>query len=205
METQTTKMPFLMFALILCVVSSVNAFEISDSLNSTGGPQTHLYFENLNLKEPTGMLNKQGSIEVDQTVDVLVSGTVTDTYGEPLPGVTVSVEGNTTGSVTDLDGKFSISVPEGSTLIFSFIGFETQRIAVGDRSVIDVTLNEDLASLDEVVVVGYGTLQKKLLTGATAQVTRQRTSHGKWWLCMEPGSIPMPLPRTRSKSCPAAT
>src|SRR5690554_1360331 len=98
--------------------------------------------------------------------DVTVSGTVTDTQGEPLPGVTVSVLGTTVGTATDLDGRYSLTVPEGSTLVFSFIGFETQSIAIGERNVIDVALSEDLTSLDEVVVVGYGTQRKSDLTGA---------------------------------------
>ncbi|MEX2593937.1 MAG: TonB-dependent receptor [Anditalea sp.] len=103
-------------------------------------------------------------------VDVTVTGTVTDTNGEPIPGVTVSVPGTTIGTATDLDGKYVLSVPEGTTLAFSFIGFETRSIAVGDRSVIDVILNEDMASLDEVVVVGYGTQKKETLTGSIVSV-----------------------------------
>src|SRR5690606_26358452 len=82
-----------------------------------------------------------------QSVNVPVSGTVTDASGQPIPGVTVSVAGTTVGTATDLGGKYSLSVPAGSTLVFSFIGFETQRIEVGDRSVIDVSLKEDMASL----------------------------------------------------------
>src|SRR5690554_632064 len=100
-----------------------------------------------NLSEPVSILD----------AEVEISGTVTDINGEPIPGVTVSVERTSTGTATDLEGRYSIVAPEGSTLVFSFIGFETQRIAVGDRTVLDVVLNEDLASLDEVVVEGYGT------------------------------------------------
>src|SRR5690606_21640700 len=103
-------------------------------------------------------------------VDVPVSGTAVDSNQEPLPGVTVSVQGTTTGTATDLNGRYALTVPEGSTLVFSFIGFETQRISVGGQSIIDVTLTEDLASLDEVVVVGYGTQKKVNLTGAVASV-----------------------------------
>src|SRR5690606_31149620 len=107
---------------------------------------------------------------VGKKIDVLVSGTVTDISGEPIPGVTVSVPGTTIGTATDLNGKYSLNVPEGSTLVFSFIGFETQRIEVGDQSIIDVTLGEDMTSLDEVVVVGYGTQKKVNLTGAVSYV-----------------------------------
>lgn len=105
--------------------------------------------------------------------DVTVTGTVTDSSGDPIPGVTVSVSGTTIGAATDLDGKYALTVPEGSTLAFSFIGFATQRIAVGDRSVIDVVLSEDMASLDEVVVVGYGVQRKANLTGAVDQITSE--------------------------------
>lgn len=103
--------------------------------------------------------------------DVVVTGTVVDSDGVPIPGVTVSVIGTTTGTATDIDGNYSLSVPEGSTLVFSFIGFETQRIAVGAQSVIDVIMTEDIAALEEVVVVGYGTVEKRDLT--TAVTTMQ--------------------------------
>src|SRR5690606_17924612 len=96
-------------------------------------------------------------------VEVTVSGTVVDNNGEPIPGVTVSVPGTSTGTATDLDGRYALTVPEGSTLVFSFIGFETQQVEVGDRSVIDITLMEDMTSLDEVVVVGYGTQSRGLV------------------------------------------
>ena len=135
--------------------------------------QTRLNFvqvnENIHVKSEDS-LNNQKAVEIAQVVDVTVSGNVTDENGEPIPGVTVSVPGTTTGTTTDLDGNYTLSVPEGSTLVFSFIGFETQSIAVGDRSVIDVTLSEDMASLDEVVVIGYGTMERKDLTGAVSSV-----------------------------------
>src|SRR5690554_1553308 len=104
--------------------------------------------------------------------DVVVTGTVVDSNGMPIPGVTVSVVGTGIGTATDIDGNYSLSVPEESTLVFSFIGFETQRIAVGAQSVIDVILSEDIAALEEVVVVGYGTVEKKDLT--TAVTTMQQ-------------------------------
>ncbi|MEX2335775.1 MAG: TonB-dependent receptor, partial [Fulvivirga sp.] len=90
--------------------------------------------------------------------------------GEPIPGVTVSVPGTAIGTATDLDGKYALSVPEGSTLVFSFIGFETQRVQIGERSIIDVTLMESTASLDEVVVVAYGTQRREDVTGAISSV-----------------------------------
>src|SRR5690606_35215426 len=107
---------------------------------------------------------------LDQTQDVAVSGTVVDQDGEPIPGVTISIPGTTIGTATDLDGKYALSVPEGATLVFSFIGYISQRIEVGGRSVIDITLNEDVAALEEVVIVGYGTQKKVNLTGAITAV-----------------------------------
>jgi len=99
-----------------------------------------------------------------------VTGTVSDAQG-PVIGATVAEKGNTSNAViTDIDGNFSINVKPGATLVISYIGYVTQEIAVGSQSVIDVTLAEDSESLEEVVVVGYGTMKKKLVTGATVQV-----------------------------------
>src|SRR5690554_1605929 len=124
---------------------------------------------NNNIAVNKRLKNQNKAVE-DIDLFIEVSGTVTDQNGAPLPGVTVSVLGSTVGTATDLDGQYELSVPEGSTLVFSFIGFETQNIAVGDRSVIDVVLNEDMTSLDEVVVVGYGTQKKSDITGAISSI-----------------------------------
>ena len=99
-------------------------------------------------------------------VEVTVKGKVTDANGDPIPGATVYVQGTTKGTATDMNGDYSIVAPEGAILVFSFIGFDTQEISVGSRSVIDVILTEGMASLDEMVVVGYGTQKKVNLTGS---------------------------------------
>lgn len=102
-----------------------------------------------------------------------LSGTVTDEAGQPLSGVSVVIEGSSTGTVTDFDGLYDLSIPEDEpkTLQFSYIGFSTKEISVNDQSTIDVVLVEDVAALDEVVVVGYGTQKKESLTAAVANIT----------------------------------
>src|ERR1700704_2650700 len=102
--------------------------------------------------------------------EVTVSGKVTSSGdGSDLPGVNVIVKGTTLGTTTDADGKYRLQVPDGNArLIFSFIGFVSQEIPVGARSVIDATLMSDTRQLSEVVVVGYGTQQKVNLTGAVS-------------------------------------
>src|SRR5690606_9572124 len=112
--------------------------------------------------------NEVSVVIAKEEVDVSVRGTVRDSSGEPIPGVTVSVQGATIGTATDLDGSYSLVVPDGATLIFSFIGFESQLVAVGSQTVIDVVLVEDMASLEEVVVVGYGVQKKATLTGSVS-------------------------------------
>ena len=98
-----------------------------------------------------------------------VSGTVTDAYG-PVIGASV-VEGRTTnGTITDVDGNFSLSVPANSTLTISFVGYKTQTVPVNGKNSLKVTLQEDTEVLDEVVVVGYGTMKKSDLTGAVSSV-----------------------------------
>lgn len=98
-----------------------------------------------------------------------VTGTVSDTMG-PIVGANIVQKGTMNGTTTDMDGKFSIEVSGDATLEVSFIGYVSQTIAVKGQSVINVTLREDTQALDEVVVVGYGTMKKKDLTGAVASV-----------------------------------
>lgn len=100
-----------------------------------------------------------------------VSGKVTDASGEPLVGVNVLVKGTTTGIMTDLDGNWTIeSVRSSDVLVFSSIGFASQEINVGNKSVINVVLSEDSTFLDEVVVLGYGTARRKHITGSISQI-----------------------------------
>ncbi len=100
-----------------------------------------------------------------------VSGIVSDSNGQPLPGVTVIVKGTTNGTVTDIDGKYSISNIKGNeTLQFSFVGMKSQDIQIENRSQISATMVEEAIGLDEVIAIGYGTVKKSDLTGAVSSV-----------------------------------
>src|SRR5690554_2003342 len=105
-----------------------------------------------------------------QPVDVEISGTILDENGKPIPGATVSIPGTGIGTATDLEGRYTLTVPEGATLVVSFIGFVSQKIEVGNQRIINVTLKEDVSALEEVVVIGYGEQRKTEITGAVANV-----------------------------------
>jgi TonB-linked SusC/RagA family outer membrane protein len=102
---------------------------------------------------------------------VTVTGTVTDNNGEPLPGVSVLIKGTGQGTLTDMDGVFNLQVPDGNTtLVFSYIGFLSQEVTVGSNRNFAIKLVESTSDLDEVVVIGYGTMKKRDLTGSIAQM-----------------------------------
>ncbi|CAG5068770.1 TonB-dependent receptor P3 [Dyadobacter sp. CECT 9623] len=102
--------------------------------------------------------------------DVALKGKVNDEQGQGLPGVSVVVKGTTVGTVTDLEGNYTVNVPGSATLVFSFIGYITQEIPLGNRASLDVKMLADTKALDEVVVVGYGTAKKATLTGSVTAV-----------------------------------
>ncbi|HEY5824339.1 MAG TPA: carboxypeptidase-like regulatory domain-containing protein, partial [Cyclobacteriaceae bacterium] len=101
-----------------------------------------------------------------------VTGTITSSDDNtPLPGVTILLKGTTIGTTTDIDGKFKLSAPDANgTLIVSFIGYATKEVPIGSQTVIDVALQTDVTELGEVVVVGYGTVKKKDLTGSVGVI-----------------------------------
>lgn len=100
-----------------------------------------------------------------------IQGTVTGATGEVLSGVTVSVPGTTTGTLTDADGKYTLAVPaEATTLVFSFIGLNPVTEAIGERSTVNIIMQESTLALDEIVVIGYGTVRKRDLTGSVSSV-----------------------------------
>lgn len=103
-----------------------------------------------------------------------IKGTIKDSAGEPIIGANVILKGDATvGSITDIDGNFDLSVPSNATLQVSYIGYNTQDVPVGNKSFLNITLKEDTETLDEVVVVGFGTQKKVNLTGAVASVSSE--------------------------------
>lgn len=106
-----------------------------------------------------------------------VTGTVTDKTGEPLIGVNVLEKGTTNGCITDIDGKYSLNVERGETLIFSFIGYNKQEVKV-TQSVVDVTMSEDTELLDEVVIIGYGSMSRKDVTSSITTVKADKLNVG---------------------------
>lgn len=102
--------------------------------------------------------------------NLTVTGTVKDNTGGLLPGVNIIVDGTTTGTVTDIDGKYRIEVPTDGALVFNFVGFEVQLVSINGQSIINVTMQPSDINLDEVVVVGYGTQRKESVTGSVTSV-----------------------------------
>ncbi len=106
-----------------------------------------------------------------------ISGKASDTNGQPLPGVTVVIKGTAQGTITDADGRYSLpGIPPGTILQFSFVGMRAQEIAVENKTVIDVVMEEDVIGLEEVIAVGYGTVKKSDLTGSVSRMTSEKIS-----------------------------
>lgn len=153
---------------------NVEAVKISDVLN------TILAGKDLDYKVMGSriILVKQNSFEsellgsMEPVQQVSVSGTVKDAAtGEAIPGVNILVEGTTIGMMTDMDGHFTLNVPStNATLVFSYIGYVTQRVPVGGQTTFNISLVADVQNLEEVVVVGYGTVKKRDLTGSVASI-----------------------------------
>ncbi len=116
--------------------------------------------------------NERSKLEVIILAEI--SGKVTDLDGEALPGVNVLVKGTNIGTVTDVEGKYTLNVPAGATtLMFSFIGFNSEEVEIGGRSVVNITLVQNLTQLAEVIVVAYGTAEKGSFTGSATQINAE--------------------------------
>lgn len=107
-----------------------------------------------------------------------VTGVVMDDKGESIIGASITIEGQTTNAITDMDGRFSINVSENSTLVTSYIGFIPQKIKIGDKAHLEIVLQENTKLLDEVVVVGYGTQSQKLVTTSISKIKMDNIDQG---------------------------
>ncbi len=141
--------------------------------------QTNLSFRRIN--ENIYIVRKQEGIDrVTEAIDanITVSGRVTDEQGEALPGASVIIKGTNTGTTTDIDGNFNLNCPEDATLIFSFVGYQPKEVLVNNQSVLNISLVLDVDQLEEVVVVGYGTVRKSDLTGSVVSIKAEDINQG---------------------------
>ena len=122
------------------------------------------------LQKPLAILSMLCLFSLGAMAQGTVKGTVIDEAGEAVIGASVQVQGAKTGAVTDFNGNFSVQAASNATLIISYVGYVTETVSVNGRSDIQVTLKEDITTLNDVVVIGYGVQKKKLVTGATVQV-----------------------------------
>jgi TonB-dependent starch-binding outer membrane protein SusC len=144
--------------------------------------QTGLKFKQVNNNIHVRSAQESGenkSVVIEEDLKETVSGVIVDETNIPLPGVSIIEKGTTNGVVTDLDGKFTLTVEsEESILVFSFIGMKTIEMPVGDRRLFNLTLEDDTKSLDEVVVVGYGTQKRREITSSVAKVDQESFNQG---------------------------
>ena len=140
---------------------------VAEILNKTFGNTDIVYaMEGSNIM----LMKKESKAEVQasQQKEKTVNGIITDENGEAIIGANVSVKGTTIGTITDVDGNFSLSIPENSLLQISYIGYLTQEIAVGNKSSFSIKLLEDTQKIEEVVVVGYGVQKKQTVTASAS-------------------------------------
>ena len=143
--------------------------EILKELFKNEAVKYEIYDRNILLTIPEASLTTARREVMQQQRSV--SGKVTDSGGQPLPGATVVVKGTTQGTVTDVDGNYSLTnIPEDATLVFSFVGMRTQEVAVGDQTTINVRMEQETIGLEEVVAVGYGVQKKENLVGSVTSV-----------------------------------
>lgn len=120
------------------------------------------------------ILSSSTAFNIAQQDKKTISGRIVDRNGEPVIGVNVVEKGTTNGTITGMDGKFTLNVSPNATLMLSYIGYKAQEIAVNNRTQYNVVLDEDTEALDEVVVVGYGTMKKSSLTGSVTKVETEK-------------------------------
>lgn len=163
---------------LLCAFIIFNMFTVDISAQSLTPIVNHQHEIQALGKKESLMLNPLDGSNINAHLkpqEQTITGTVTDgETNQPLPGVNILAKGTNTGTVTDIDGKYRLTVPDNvTTLIFSSIGYITEEIEIGDQNVIDMVLMPDIQSLQEVVVVGYGTQKKSDVTGSVGVVSSE--------------------------------
>ncbi|MGQ1891093.1 SusC/RagA family TonB-linked outer membrane protein [Thermophagus sp. OGC60D27] len=166
------------------VIRSLKIVKISLLLLVAGS--VHIFADNYpdrNLPDGNGEGSVRGATETNfifQQNEKTVTGIVTDENGDPIPGATIQVKGSTFGTITDMDGNYSIEVSSDEVvLVYSFVGMKTLEVVVGTQILLDVSLEPDVVGLDEVVVIGYGTQRKGDVTSAVASVKSEDFIQGK--------------------------
>lgn len=150
--------------------SSYDLRSLLEEISTQGKFSIKRVNETVTLIPVKGLVEKLPDLNEELIVQTSVSGTITDENGEALPGATIQEKGTTNGTITDVEGKFSLNVSQDGVLTVSFVGYQSQEIVVNNRSIIDVKMAVDSEQLEEVVVVGYGTQKKSHLTAAVDQV-----------------------------------
>ena len=178
------------------IAQVINEIESKTKLNFVYNPDElseNIIFTNIRFKKEKVLhvLNKLGYTGIEEgehiilrkldefdQLKVIVTGTITDITGLPLPGVTISIKNSPHGVITNADGQYSIDVEENETLIFNMLGFEKQEIAVNSQKKIDLVLKESKLSLSEVVIVGYGTQKRAEVTSAITTIKPKDFNEG---------------------------
>ncbi|MFY0653043.1 MAG: TonB-dependent receptor [Cyclobacteriaceae bacterium] len=143
--------------------------EILTEISRESGLKFRQHNNNISISQLTKSdRRKQTSFEVIEDIDI--SGKITDENGEGLPGASVVVKGTVNGTTTNLEGDYKLNVPSDGIIVISFVGYTTQELEIGNRSVLDYQMQLDATQLEEIVVVGYGTQKKSDLTGSIATV-----------------------------------
>lgn len=157
----------------------VNKMTMEDLLLNISS-QHNLSFRRVNdfIQVRMGDPFDESATQVEELLQLSVSGRVTDENGEPLPGATVLEQGTSNGSTTDIEGNFKLVCNENASLTISFVGYQTKVLAVNGRSVIDISLAPDFEQLEEVVVIGYGVQKKSDLTGSVSSLNKDDMNVG---------------------------
>ena len=153
-------------------VKNENVFSVLKKLFSGTNTTYKVLDKNIILSEKSAISSATKEVAIVQQVGRSVKGVVVDDKGEPVIGATVMVKGSTNGTITDFDGNFILNdVSSNASLIVSYVGYVTETISVNGKSSFKIVMKEDAKTLEEVVVIGYGVVKKRDLTGSSVSVT----------------------------------